>query len=210
MADDITFTVAPGASPSARFPNAGESDKRLGYTHLPRAIERLEAAGFEVAAQARWSRRLEYLVDAGLYAPYRRKQTGGLTIRDRLGEDVHNVRYPQRTYADFSAIPPVLVNTLLYIENQELLDDRHRYRNPAVEWDRLAHSLTLKAVSLVGPDRKTPGASTLATQLEKYHHSPDGLTTSAGEKLRQMVSASLRAYLDGEDTVATRQRIVTE
>lgn len=210
LAHDIGFRVEPGPSRTVQFPVTGETDGRLGYTRLPEVLPRLEAAGFEVVAQARWSPRLEWVVDRGLYAPYRRKFDPGLVVRDRLGGELHRGVDNSRSYPDITAIPPLVVNSLLFIENRELLDDRHPYRNPAVEWDRLAHSVTVKAMNLVGQDRKTPGASTLATQLEKYHHSPDGRTDSASEKLRQMISASLRAYLDGEDTVVTRQRIVTE
>jgi membrane peptidoglycan carboxypeptidase len=54
------------------------------------------------------------------------------------------------------------------------------------------------------------GGSTLATQMEKYRHSPGGHTTSAREKLRQMLSASLRAYRDGPDSSAARRRIVLD
>ncbi len=54
------------------------------------------------------------------------------------------------------------------------------------------------------------GGSTLATQLEKMRHSPGGRTGSAGEKLRQMTTASLRAYSHGVDTAMARQQIVTD
>ena len=55
-----------------------------------------------------------------------------------------------------------------------------------------------------------PGGSTLATQIEKYRHSPEGRTASIPEKFRQMASASLRAYLDGPDTQRARERIVVD
>ena len=55
-----------------------------------------------------------------------------------------------------------------------------------------------------------PGGSTLATQIEKYRHSPQGRTDSLSDKLRQMASASLRAYLDGEDTLLRRRQIVVD
>jgi membrane peptidoglycan carboxypeptidase len=56
----------------------------------------------------------------------------------------------------------------------------------------------------------SPGGSTLATQIEKYRHSPGGRTSSVSEKLRQMATASLRAYMNGQDTLATRQQIVVD
>ena len=54
------------------------------------------------------------------------------------------------------------------------------------------------------------GGSTLATQIEKFRHSPGGRTRDADDKLRQMVSASLRAYQGGEETLAARKRIVLD
>src|SRR5205814_495267 len=67
-----------------------------------------------------------------------------------------------------------------------------------------------RAISVVDPDYPSAGGSTLATQIEKYRHSPEGRTASSPEKLRQMVSASVRAYLDGEETLHTRQRIIAD
>ena len=53
------------------------------------------------------------------------------------------------------------------------------------------------------------GASTLATQTEKFRHSPAGRTPGGIEKLRQMVTASAHAYLDGPNTEVARRRIMT-
>ncbi len=53
------------------------------------------------------------------------------------------------------------------------------------------------------------GGSTLATQIEKFHHSPGGQTGGVGDKLRQMLTASARIYMDGPDTMARRQEVVT-
>ena len=67
-----------------------------------------------------------------------------------------------------------------------------------------------QSARLLHRENGAPGASTLATQIEKYRHSPQGVTGSAGEKFRQMMSASFRAYLDGEETLAARRRIVLD
>ena len=91
---------------------------------------------------------------------------------------------------------------LLFIENRELLDGDAPRRNPAIEWDRLAAVLRDSVVKLVDPGLNLPGGSTLATQIEKYRHAPAGRTEDATAKLRQMVSASLRAYRNGPDTSA--------
>jgi membrane peptidoglycan carboxypeptidase len=47
-------------------------------------------------------------------------------------------------------------------------------------------------------------------QLEKYQHSPKGRTSSASDKLRQILGASLRVYKSGTDTQEERQDIVVE
>src|SRR5205823_1791016 len=62
----------------------------------------------------------------------------------------------------------------------------------------------------VDESHSAAGGSTLATQIEKYRHSPEGRTESGKEKLRQMASASLRAYLDGDNTLARRRQIVLD
>jgi membrane peptidoglycan carboxypeptidase len=59
----------------------------------------------------------------------------------------------------------------------------------------------------VGVVGNVAGGSTLATQLEKYRHSPNGYTNSITDKFHQMGTASLRAYMMGPDTRAMRQEI---
>src|SRR3546814_13568636 len=46
--------------------------------------------------------------------------------------------------------------------------------------------------------------------MEKFRHSPEGRTGTVSEKLRQMISASLRGYLDGANTTAARRQIVVD
>ena len=54
------------------------------------------------------------------------------------------------------------------------------------------------------------GGSTLAVQLEKFRHSPNGRTESPLEKLRQLIGASLKAYREGPNTRASRERIIVD
>ena len=56
----------------------------------------------------------------------------------------------------------MIANTLLFIENRELLDPNHPQRNPAVEWDRLGAAVLEKVLQTVDPSRNVPGGSTLA------------------------------------------------
>ncbi|MDD5390603.1 MAG: transglycosylase domain-containing protein [Gallionellaceae bacterium] len=206
----LTFQTDAGENPALRVPKHGPYNIRNGYAELPKFVRRLKEQGFEVTAQARISPDMAHILDYGLYLPYKEKSVTGLTLLDCSNKPLYETRYPRYAYPDFNAVPPMIANTLLFIENRELLDPNHPERNPAVEWDRLAQAVMEKAIQTVDPSRNVPGGSTLATQIEKYRHSPDGLTMTASDKLTQMASASLRAYLDGEDTRASRRRIVLD
>ena len=98
----------------------------------------------------------------------------------------------------------------LFIENRELLDDRYPTRNPAVEWDRFVAAVANAVTGHFESGGKSFGGSTLATQIEKFRHSPEGRTGGIEDKLRQITTASVRAYQDGPLTTAARQRIVVE
>ena len=199
-ARSLTFEVQPGPSETIRYPSAGPYDERLGYVELPAFIERLRAQRFTVERQARLSPRHQAAIDRGAFPIYAEKTAAGLHVLDRSGAEVFSARFPERTYVGFGAVPRLVVETLLFIENRELLDGDSPRRNPAIEWDRLAAVLRDSVVKLVDPGLNLPGGSTLATQIEKYRHAPAGRTEDATAKLRQMVSASLRAYRNGPDT----------
>ena len=210
LAGELRFPMAPGPSPFMRFPIVGPYDEQLGYTRLPDFLERLSAGPYLFEAQARLSPRLQQLIDRGIFPIYREKTQTGLRIVDRHGREIYTARYPERIYTAFEEIPALIVQTLLFLENRELLDTRYPHRNPAVEWDRFAKALLDVSVRLIKKDHDAAGGSTLATQLEKFRHSPDGRTTSGVEKLRQMASASLRAYLHGDKTLTARRQIVVD
>ena len=208
LASKASYTVAAGPSPAIRFPQSAPYDERLGYAELPVFFSKLQSRDFEIVKQAQISSGMAEIVDAGYFAPYPEKIQSGLSILDCHNDSLFQARYPERIYERFDDIAPILVQSLLFIENRELLDPNHPKRNPAVEWDRLANAVLIKAKSAITGDGRSPGGSTLATQIEKYQHSSEGRTSSIREKLQQMVSASLRAYQQGEDTSAVRRQIV--
>lgn len=210
LARDMKFGVEAGPSASIRFPRTGPYDHRLGYSELPTFLKRLQAKGYEVDSQARVTRQLGNLIEAGYAPPYAEKTQAGLQVLDCRSEPLFNLAYPERVYENFEAIPPAVVKSLLFIENRELLDTSYPTRNPAVEWTRLGRAVVSQFVKVVDRDYDAPGGSTLATQIEKYRHSPSGVTNSVFDKLQQMYSATLRAYADGPDTTAQRRRIVLE
>jgi membrane peptidoglycan carboxypeptidase len=203
----LTFEVRPGASPAALTPADGPYDRRLGYAGLPRIQLRLSAGAFETAAQARPSEQLLRLRNLGLYPAYLEKSQAGLRILDHQGRVIFARPYPERVYTRFEEIPPVVVKSLLFVENRELLAARSPYRNPAIEWDRLAKAMLDLGLEKVLPGHPVSGGGTLATQLVKVRHSPGGRTASVGEKFRQIATASIGSYLHGEETLAARRRI---
>ncbi|HEV8441028.1 MAG TPA: transglycosylase domain-containing protein [Methylomirabilota bacterium] len=207
----IRFAVEPGAAGfTLSVPDGGPYNARLGYSQLSGQLERLGAAGYAIDAQARPSPGLRRLAAWGLFPPYREKDQSGLRVTDRAGRPLYDVHFPERVYERFEAIPAPVVRALLFIENRELLDPQRPHLNPAVEWYRLAKAVGVETLGRLGREGQPIGASTLATQIEKFRHSPEGRTRSPGEKLRQMLSASLRAYQDGADTLPARRRIVTD
>lgn len=146
----------------------------------------------------------------GFFVPYTEKIQAGLSITDCRAAPLYQFKYPQQLYSNFAAIPPVMVRSLLFIENRELLDPDQPLANPAVDWPRFGKAAWSQVAKLLHLPGQTAGGSTLATQLEKYRHSPDGLTVSGAEKIRQMISASVRAYQGGQQTLEARRRIIRD
>ena len=204
----MTWRMEPGASERIHFPQNGPYDVRLGYSKLPSYTARLKTYGWGIQEQAKISIQMARVGELGLFLPYREKDQGGITLLDAAGTPLYQYQSPARIYTRYEEIPSVLVQSLLYIENRELMREDFPTRNPAVEWDRLGQAVLEKGISILDSNRNVPGGSTLPTQIEKYRHSPEGLTQGMGDKLRQMLTASLRAYQDGVDTRPARRRAV--
>lgn len=206
----LSYELGAGPSTSIVFPHAGPFDDRRGYSRIGQFQARLEARGFEVDRQARFSPELVRLMGWGINPPYREMPATGLTVRGKGGVLLYDSVRNERHFESFEDIPPILVSSLLFIENRELLNPLDPRSNPAIEWPRLAKAGLLYTGNKLGLPVPQQGGSTLATQLEKYRHSPGGRTNSIGDKLRQVASASLKAYRDGADTRASRHDIVLD
>jgi membrane peptidoglycan carboxypeptidase len=210
VARHATFFVGRGPSAALESPAHGPYDQRLGLSDLPKFIHRLETRGYRIDAQARDTDTSLTLTRLGVFPIYHEKDQAGLLIEDRDGQAVYHEQYPHQIYPGFQALPPLIVNTLLFIENREILDGEHPYRNPAIQWGRFSRALFDVGLHSVDHNVSVIGGSTLATQLEKTRHSPEGRTASVGDKLQQMVSASLRAYQNGPDTYPAREEIICD
>ena len=120
------------------------------------------------------SRRLSELAVRGVFNVYPEKSQTGLEVLDMNGAVIQRARYPRMVYPNFEAIPPLVVQALLYVEDRELLDATRPNMNPVIDWERLAMAVAQQGLKAVGREHKEFGASTLATQLEKFRHSPGG------------------------------------
>ena len=210
VAQSMTVSLREGPNPAARYPAHGPYNERLGYTALPGYLETLTRDLYAVEQQAVLSPALDRFMAGGGFPIYHEKTQAGLTLLDRNGVPMYAARFPERVFEGFGDVPPLVADTLLFIENRELLNEDEPRRNPAVEWDRFGAAVAMLPLQMVRPGQRSPGGSTLATQIEKYRHSPDGQTTGSVEKLRQMVSASVRAYRNGEDTTEARRHVLVD
>lgn len=209
-ANSLTYEVRPGPSQAIVYPGAGPFDKRLGYSALGDFLPRLLKRNYVIERQTQFSPALMSYAGHDLFVPYQEKSQAGLVITDCRGDPLYLYRYPQQLYTEFAQIPPVMVDSLLFVENRGLLDSPEPLLNPAVDWPRFAKAAWSQVARMFALPGQSAGGSTLATQLEKYRHSPDGLTGSGPEKIRQMISASVRAYQGGPQTREARQRIVRD
>lgn len=208
-ADKLTYQLQSGATAQVSYPVAGPFDQRLGYSKLAKFIPRLTQSNFIVEQQAVFSPELLFYTQLGFFPPYREKAQGGLLIGDCRNEELFSFSHPQRVYLHPADVPAVVRDSLLFIENRKLLTAPAR-ANPAVDWPRFFMAAVSQVTKVLNVEGQSAGGSTLATQIEKYRHSPQGLTQNFTDKFLQMVSGSVRAYRYGADTSLTRHEIVLD
>jgi membrane peptidoglycan carboxypeptidase len=204
----MSFAVASGPSNTIQFPKSGPYDERLGYTQLPQFIASLGEHRFQVVDQAKWSDGLMRFVHLGAFPIYREKDQTGIRIYDRSREQIYAAQFPERVYQSFDEIPDLVARSLLFVEDRYLFDRQEPERNAAVEWNRFFLAVGGRIGGWIIPGLKEGGGSTLATQIEKFRHSPRGLTGGVGEKLRQMLTASAHVYAYGRNTLQRRKEIL--
>ena len=206
----LFYSLKDGPSREIIFPRAAPFDERRGYAKLPGFQTRLQSQGYLVTKQMRQSETMLTLLDRGVSPPYLERPDAGLEIIGADGAPLFRYAQADFLFAKIDGIPPLLVKTLLFLENRDLDRPATPWQNPVIEWDR-----TFKAaLYYLGAKLQLPvavqGGSTLAVQLEKFRHSPHGRTDDPVEKLRQIVGASLKAYQEGPNTRAWRERIIVD
>ena len=206
----LSYAIHPGPSPSITFPRGGPMDTERGYTRLETFGHRLQSAGYRIVEQARQSPATVRALRWGIMPPYRESPVAGLVVRDASGATLYDARPESALFGSIDEIPPLVVRTLLFIENRGLANASAPEANVAVDWPRLGKAGGLYLARQLGLTSRTEGGSTLAVQIEKYHHSDGGRTGSPLDKLRQLTTASVRTYHKGPDSRAARDEIVVD
>lgn len=209
LSSSIKKEVLPGSSEVLQSPN-GPFDQRLGYARANEFRAALLKNNFKQTHYTKVSPQAVELSRFGINFPYEEKSKAGISIINEKNELLYTFSEPSWVFEDFDAISKLIVDTLLFIEDRTILQTQYPQKNPALEWDRFIKATLDLLTSKVIGDRNVPGGSTLATQIEKYKHSDGGRTAAPLDKLRQMYSASLRAYHTSLDTRAARKDIVLE
>ncbi len=208
IASSLHYQVSEGKAGKIIYPHQGPSDFRLGYTEMPHILDTLQKKGLVISSQSRFNDKLLQYAELGFYPPYKEKYQTGLQVFDAYGKDIYRKHNPERVYNKFTDIPYLMTDILLFIENRKLLTGRAPNLNPAIDWGRFAKAGVVYFGEKFNYNMPSMGGSTLATQIEKFRHSQSGITSSGEDKLIQMVSGSVRAYMQGEKTLEARERIV--
>lgn len=206
----VFYKLAEGPSREISFPRSGPFDERKGYSKLPGFQTRLTSQGYKIAEQARQSETMLTLLEHGVSPPYSERPDTGLEIRGVDGSSLFRYGQSEFLFGKIDSIPPLIVKTLLFLENRDLDRPATRWQNPVIEWDRILKAALLYVGAKVHLPVPVQGGSTLAVQLEKFRHSPNGRTDSPLEKLRQIMGASLKAYQEGANTRVWRERIIVD
>src|SRR5947208_10368902 len=150
------------------------------------------------------------LIRRGVSPPYGEPPSARLLTRGAEGTTLFRYAHSDFLFQKIDDTPPLLVKTLLFLENRDLDSPATPWQNPAIEWDRLLKASLLYSGCKLCLPVPVQGGSTLAVQLEKFRHSPNGRTETPVEKLRQVIGASLKSYHEGASTRAWRERIIVD
>jgi membrane peptidoglycan carboxypeptidase len=210
LAGNLTYQVQHGAASQISFPAAGPFDQRFGYSQIEGWSKKLQQSGFDITQQSQFSDSLLRYSDYGFYPPYVEKNNAGLVIKGCQQELMYQTQAPAMQFDQLGNIAPLIVQSLLFVEDRTLLTPEHLHANPVLNLPRLGAAVWSQLQRAAGIPAAAAGGSTLATQLEKYRHSPHGFTTDIADKFRQLVSASVRSYQHGVDTSQSRQKIVLD
>lgn len=153
----LSYSMHDGPSDAMRYPGAGPFDQRLGYSSLGDFLPRLLKRDYLIA-----QRRAPLLPELMSYSqkafsyPIRKKSRQAFPSPTVRAARCINSTLPQQLYSSFASIPPLVVHSLLFIENRDLLDPRAAYQ-PRGRLASLCHGRLLtggQATALARPVRR--------------------------------------------------------
>ena len=206
----VHYKLAAGPSSSIAFPHGGPFDDRRGYSKLGDFSDRLENQGFRVTQQAQQSRTMVRLLQHGISPPYKEPVETGMAVTGMDGISLFRYAQGDFLFKHIGDIPPLVAKTLVFLENRDLDHPASAWQNPVIEWDRMFKAALLYAGAKLHLRVSVQGGSTLAVQLEKFRHSPNGRTDTPVEKFRQVFGASLKAYRAGKNTREWREQLIVD
>ena len=83
------------------------------------------------------------LAGLGIAPPYREKASGGLVVRGASGAVMFDARPEKLLFERYEDVPSLVVESLLFIEDRELLGTGSPRHNPAFDWERLSRAWLL-------------------------------------------------------------------
>jgi hypothetical protein len=129
----LSFDLAAGRSSSIAFPRAAPLDERRGYSKLASFQSRLEAQGYQVTLQIKQSETTVNFINHGISPPYVALPNAGIDIRGLDGARLFRYAQSEFLFQKIDEIPPLLVQTLLFLENRDLGRPSTPWQNPAIE-----------------------------------------------------------------------------
>ena len=148
IASNSSYQVEAGPSPSIVFPQSGPFNTRRGYSQILKFENRFKTHGYKIVQQARFSPQMSWLAKLGITPPYPEPYTTGLVITDANGTIIYDAISRNQLFNDIEEIPPLITNTLLFIEDRGLNRQIDTRNNPVINWSRF-----LKACFLYGANK---------------------------------------------------------
>jgi hypothetical protein len=128
--EQLSYQLTEGQSTAIAFPRSAPFDYRRGYSKLPAFQSRLEGQGYQVAQQVRQSEKMVQLIKRGISPPYVEPPETGLDISGANGAPLFRHAQSEFLFAKMDDIPPLLVKTLLFLENRDLDHSRFLVAEP--------------------------------------------------------------------------------
>ena len=133
----LTYQLKDGATTQIHYPAAGPFDQRFGYSRLPVWIEKLQQSGFRLTAQSEFSPALQQYAGLGFYPPYTEKNSAGLLVNSCQQQTLYSHQAPAMQFDDLTKVAPLIIQSLLFVEDRTLLTPDHPRANPVLNLPRL-------------------------------------------------------------------------